>query len=416
MKKMLALLAAICLLTLASALADILPLSTATPLPGYTLRADQGEIRVYGAMNLKANIVGYISPDSYDEVEILEIRDDWCHISFVSGKATAHGFIPLSCFEQPAPATPTPEPQVSYAAGEQAWICNAEEGYRLNLRQDASPTAKSLGKYYTGTPITLTGQVRDGYAQVLLAGTTMGWVDLRFVTTDPLGFVPETPTVTVKNRDSGANLRSGPSTNYNRLGWYQHGTQVVLLGVRADGWCHVIVDDKVGFISDTLLSGVLPFDYGTDSDDPLLDGTLSGGETVVYLNTRASGGQVHLRKEASTSAKSVGLFYTGTPVTVISYTRTGWAYVRIGQTEGYMAADYLASAKPLQCGEQRVIHNQQTDGLNFRSQPSTGSEVLAYLANFTEVTVLGELSDGWCYVLYGEQYGYMLGTSLEKTK
>ena len=48
--------------------------------------------------------------------------------------------------------------------------------------------------------------------------------------------------------------------------------------------------------------------------------------------------------------------------------------------------------------------------------PSTGGEILAFLPNYTEVTVLGELSDGWCYIQYGEVFGYMLGTYLQTTK
>ena len=81
---------------------------------------------------------------------------------------------------------------------------------------------RSLGKYYTGTPVTLTGKVTDGYAQVLLAGTTIGWLDVRFLTLDGQGFVPELPTVTIKNRGSGANLRSGPASAYSRLGCTVH--------------------------------------------------------------------------------------------------------------------------------------------------------------------------------------------------
>ena len=40
--------------------------------------------------------------------------------------------------------------------------------------------------------------------------------------------------------------------------------------------------------------------------------------------------------------------------------------------------------------------------------------MLTFLDNYTQLTVLGELTDGWCYVLHGDVYGYMLGTSLEK--
>lgn len=417
MKKLLALLTALCLLAASlPALADASPLATPTPLPGYTLRPSEEDIWVFATRSSKANIVGYITEENRADVYALEVQGDWCHISFPAAYGTGYGYVPLSCFDVPVKATATPVPYPEFAVGASAWVCNSGAGYRLNLRAEPSPSAKSLGKYYTGTPVTLTGQVVNDFAQVLLAGSTLGWMDVRFLTLDAKGFVPETPVLTIKNRGSGANLRSGPATSYSRLGWYGHGTQVTVLGVRADGWYHVTVDDKIGYLSESLLSGKFPFDYGTDSDDARLHDHMADGATVLYLNTRSSGGQLHLRKEASTSSKSLGLFYTGTPVTVVSYTRTGWAYVRIGHTEGYMDADYLTSVKPTQCGEARVVRNTQADGMNLRSIPSTGGEVLGYLKNYTQVIVLGDLSDGWCYVLVGDVFGYMLGTSLEKDK
>ena len=143
---------------------------------------------------------------------------------------------------------------------------------------------------------------------------------------------------------------------------------------------------------------------------------MANGEMQLYINTRSAGGKLNLRKSASASSKSLGLFYTGTPVTVISFNRSGWAYVRIGQTEGYMDVDYLTTTKPTQYGENHVIRNTRATGLNLRSLPSTGGELLKFAPNYSSVIVLGELSDGWCYVEYDGTLGYMLGTSLEKVK
>lgn len=412
MKKILALLMMITLMAALPAGAELLPGMPPAPLPGYTLRQTGETLTVFAARSIKANIAGRIQPGTPD-VYVLEVQGDWCFISFPASYGAGYGYLPLSCFDVAPKATPTPVPHPEYAVGAQAWVLNSGEGYRLNLRQEPSPTAKSLGKYYTGTPLTLTGAVEDGFAEVLLAGTTLGWLDVRFLTLDSQGFVPEMPPVII-DTVSGAYLRSGPSAEADRLGRYEIGTEVVVLGVRADGWYHVLIGDAVGYISDAALSGTFPYAYGTDSDDPRLADNMADGSAILYLNTRSANGQLHLRQEASTKAKSLGLFYTGTPAVVISYTRTGWAYVRIGHLEGYMDADYLSAQKPTQLGQTRIIRNNRASGLNLRALPSTGSEILAFLDNYTQLTVLGELSDGWCYVLYGDVYGYMLGTSLKE--
>lgn len=416
MKHFLALLTALCMALLPLTVqAESGPFATPTPLPGYALKTSDTPLIVFAAKSLKANIAGTISAETAAQVHLLAIEGEWGYISFPATFGTGYGYLPLSYFEAlPAP-TGTPAEESIVDAGTPAWILNSGEGYRVNLRKEPDGTAKSLGKYYTGTPLTLTGKLENGFAQVLLDGL-LGWLDLRFLTQDAEAFVPEMPVVTVDNQGSGANLRSGPSTEHSRLSWYDAGTQVTVMGIRADGWYHVLVGSISGYMSESVLSGAFPWQYGTDSDDPLLHDNMADGSATMYINTRSSGGQLNLRRDASTSSKSLGLFYTGTPVTILSYTRTGWAYVRIGHIEGYMDADYLTTAKPTQLGQGRVIRNSQADGLNLRSLPSTGGEVLAFLPNYTRVTVLGELADGWCYVLWGNVYGYMLGTGLKKDK
>lgn len=413
MRKFYALLTAFCLLQF------VLPASaqsppTPTPLPGYTLRAAPDEILVFTTRSLKGNLAGTLMPDGNQDVQVLDVTGEWCYISFTTDTGTRYGYVPLSCFDVVPQATPAPEPMLSFPAGTAAWVVNIDNSYRLNLRQEARSLAVSNGKYYTGTPVILTGATENGFAQVLLAGTALGWMDLRFLTTDAESFVPETPIVTVKG--SGAVLRSGPGTDYPRLRRYERGTPVTVLGVRSDGWYHVQVDDRVGYMNDVLLSGNFPFGYGMDSDNPSIAESTTDQSSVFYINTRSSGGQLHLRKSASASSKSMGLFYTGTPLSVTGYTRTGWAYVRIGQTEGYMAADYFTEVQPQQYGAVRFIRNSRATGLNLRDEPSTGGALLSFVPNNSKVILLGELSNDWCYVDYNGTLGYMLGSNNLKSK
>ena len=413
MKRLLALAAALLLLSIPlSATAQYDTMGAPEPLQGYLLKDDGTRLRVYVTPSAKGNIAGYIEPGSGADVSVLQVEGEWCFISFPTGSGFGYGYLPLSCFTLQTTSTPPPAPEAVSLESAPAWILNAAEGYRVNLREEPSVHSSSLGKYYTGTPLTLTGKTENGFAQVLTAGQLLGWLDARYLTTDSLTFVPELPVVTIDNPGSGANLRAKPGTDSDRLGWFRHGMQVTVLGVRADGWYHVMINEQVGYISGSLLSGKFPYEYGSDSDDPMRDSQLAKHDALFYLNTRTAGGTVHLRKEASRAAKSMGVFYTGTPVTLISYTRTGWAYVQIGHTQGYMDADYLSPAKPATSGVQRVIRNSKASGLNLRALPSTGSEILAFLENYSQLTLLGELSDNWCYVLVNNELGYMMGTYL----
>lgn len=414
MKKSCALVAALCLyLSPLSSGAETF--STPAPLEGYTLRQEADELLVFSAKNMKANIVGYVTAGTDQEVHVLSIDGDWCYIRFSTAHGMDYGFAPLSYFDVTPVATPTPATveQIIYQAGTLAWISNAEEGFRLNLRAEAAATAKSLGKYFTGTPVILTGNVENGFVQVLVGSGTFGWLDERYITLDALAFVPETPLVSVVNPGGSAAMRSGPGSSYDRISLFAHGTTVTILGVRDNGWYHVQVGELTGFMPATMLSGQFSFDHGMDSDNPAHSEGTAQQTQYMYINTRTSSGQLNLRKSASVSSKSLGVFYTGTPVTVLSYTRDGWANVRIGQTEGYMDADYLTSGKPTLYGVARTVRNSRATGLNLRALPSTGGELLDFAPNYATLTVLGELSDDWCYVEYHGVLGYMMGTYLK---
>ena len=134
MRRLLALLTALnLLLTMLPAAAESPP--TATPLPGYTLRASPEDLHVFATRSLKGNLVGTIDPDVSSTVQVLGVIGDWCYISFLTPQGTRYGYLPLSCFDVAPMATPTMPPQITIPAGTAAWVYNVGTGYRLNLRQ-----------------------------------------------------------------------------------------------------------------------------------------------------------------------------------------------------------------------------------------------------------------------------------------
>lgn len=410
MKKLLPLLI-LALMLCTSAMAEYVTLITPAPTatPQLTLRPSDDEVKVYQTPSVKAKIVGYIIVGGRQEVEVVSQQGEWVKVRFTSIGGWTDGWIPLGCFQMPATPTPSPTPTPSYQANSAAFVVNPQPGYRLNLRTSPSASAVSLGKYYTGTPVTLSGEYRSGYVRASI-GAVCGWLDARYITTSPLGFTSEVQQATIVNPGGGANLRQGPGTSYTRIGWYPSGMSVTVLGVREDEWYHVAVAGQTGYMSSTLLSQTFPWHYGTDSDAPAISGDLTGTGAQMYI---AATNGVHLREYASAGSKSLGLYYSGCPATVVSYTRTGWAYVRIGSAAGYVDVGCLSANRPNRTGLSRTIVNPYGTGLNLRQLPDTGSPVITLCRNYTAVTVLADLPQDWCYVVVGGQYGYMMGVRLE---
>ena len=208
---------------------------TATPMTGYTLRTSTQDILVFATPNKKANLVGCITANGSHTVHVQAVDGDWCLVTFVTNDGTSYGYIPLSYFDVAPTSTPTPAPvsTASYAAGTLAWVNNIMDGYRLNLREEPSATARSLGKYYTGTPLILTGLSENGFVQVLIAGMTVGWMDAHYITNDELAFVPEIPTVTIASM-SGTVLRSGPGTEYALSGQFYAGQKADIYEIKGN--------------------------------------------------------------------------------------------------------------------------------------------------------------------------------------
>ncbi len=392
-------------------------LAEETPLPGYTLRESADEVRVFATRSEKAKIVGYIITGGRQEVGVLTDDGQWCYVRFTSIGGETFGYIPRSRFDVAPAATPAPTPAPSWKPGTRATVRNSHTGYRLNLRSGPAATYASTAKYYTGVDVTLTGGVRNGYAQVDVHGAT-GWMDLRFLETEGSVLI-ETPMARICNENSGANIRKGPGSSYGSIAWYLDGTQVTILGVTSNGWCHVEILDHYtheyvrGYVAQSLLNEAEPFLTGTDSDGSGSTG-IEAPSDARYVTTRSASGAVNLRTGASATSKSLGTFYTGAPAEVISYTRTGWCFVRIGRTTGYMDATYLTDQPPMTTGVAHRVSNRYATGVNLRGIPGETGELLSFLPNGETVTVLGHVSGGWSCILYGDGVAYALTDALRR--
>ena len=144
-----------------------------------------------------------------------------------------------------------------------------------------------------------------------------------------------------------------------------------------------------------------------------------GAATTLYSNDT-----VNVRSGPGTDSEIIGGFGPGDAVMVIGETNN-WYQVSVNGQTGYVRKDFLASnanaaQTPSQTsssdeasGESATAYNYgssvtmyATDGVNVRSQPSTGSDVNGTLNSGTSVTVIGE-TDNWYIVSTGSGTGYI---------
>ena len=136
------------------------------------------------------------------------------------------------------------------------------------------------------------------------------------------------------------------------------------------------------------------------------------GYRAVVANTNAAD-RLNLRKKPSSDSDTLGRFYSGTPVTVLSE-ENGWAYVRLGNLYGYMNSFYLMKANR-NYGAPSLFYTAETvkAGVALRAEPKNSAENLGLLSG--KVYVLGDIGDDWRYVYAQDMnlYGYVRANQLK---
>ncbi len=129
-------------------------------------------------------------------------------------------------------------------------------------------------------------------------------------------------------------------------------------------------------------------------------------ETTMYLSVGPEDTHV-LRAEPDKASEALGQYYPGTPVAVLDENEY-WRKVRIGDQEGWLTVNYLSDTPTLMFGPVATVVNEESDWVNLRQGATTKSPSLARVEEYDKVLVLGETADGWTYVDWRNQRGFML--------
>ncbi|MBQ8619290.1 MAG: SH3 domain-containing protein [Clostridia bacterium] len=119
--------------------------------------------------------------------------------------------------------------------------------------------------------------------------------------------------------------------------------------------------------------------------------------------------KVHLRAEASSDSESLGLFFTGTSVTLKSDPNADWVEVKIGRERGWMKAKYLKTGAAADRVDDEFWSGtvSATKYARMRKGPSTEYQFIRNVNDGENVTIMGETDEGWYYVLYKGDKGFI---------
>ena len=193
----------------------------------------------------------------------------------------------------------------------------------------------------------------------------------------------------------GANIRSGPGTNYAVVGGAGSGTQIT--GTASNGW--VKLSDGRGWISLTTLTASNP---GTPAPPPS-DPSPPPGDTSTWRVSASVG--ANIRSGPGLNYGVVGGASHGTQITGTA--SNGW--VKLSDGRGWISLTTLAPAgstppAPAPPGEVSTYRVTAGVGANIRSGPSTSHSVIGGAGHGTQLRGTPQ-SNGW--IKLADRSGYV---------
>jgi len=197
----------------------------------------------------------------------------------------------------------------------------------LNVRSGAGTGFRAIGKLARNAKVDILEKVGAWYK--IKYGGTVGYVHgdyIRLGSSDT-GSRGEQPASVGIVAASGLNVRSGPGTNYSKIGFLYRNSQVTILG-QTGAWYKIKFGSTTGYVHSAYVkvSNAVP---SRGEDDRSLPSTAV--VTATWLNVRTGPGTNYTR---------IGAIKMNSRVTILQKVGS-WYKISYGALTGYVSGDYL---------------------------------------------------------------------------
>lgn len=202
-------------------------------------------------------------------------------------------------------------------------IATGKTTAQLNVRKGSSTKYAKIGSLSKGAKVEIVSKLSNGWYKIKYNGT-YGYVSGAYVKLDseqPKPGEDEKIIATGKTTVSSLNVRSGPSSNYSKLGTLTKETKVEVVERYSNGWYKIKYKGSYGYVSGAYVS---------------LDG--SKGEVIATGKTTAG---LNVRSGAGTGYKKIGYLNKGTKVEIVTKLSNGWYKIKFNSSYGYVSGDYV---------------------------------------------------------------------------
>ena len=258
----------------------------------------------------------------------------------------------------------------------------------VNFRTGAGTNYGIISTLPAGTHVVVSTRSSGGWATVVYNGT------VGYISSDYLKRANEMDASFGTGTINGSyvRMRSGASTSSSILGTYNSGTTMTITGVNG-AWYKVSYNGTTGYVHSDYVSG-----GGADSKAGYIKGT-----------------GVRMRSGASTTSSILGVYNTGTKMTITGESGN-WYKVSYSGRDGYVSKDYMTTTKPDNGGGSTSQTGYiKGNDVRLRSGAGTNYSILGTYNNGTPLTITGT-SGNWTAVTINGVKGYVNSTYVTTTK
>ncbi|MCR4606617.1 MAG: SH3 domain-containing protein [Oscillospiraceae bacterium] len=196
----------------------------------------------------------------------------------------------------------------------------------------------------------------------------------------------------------GTIARSGPGTNYSVVAILNSGTKVTIVQTNENGWFKVLIGGNYAYIHCWNMT-LEPY-------------TITPASFAAYINRDG----VAMRVAPNEAYAVLTTLNKGQVVLVVEEHSSGWCGVLLNGVPGYVYGSYVTPGYfvPPTITDVNYTAYVNTNGTNVRVAPNEAFASMASLPYGFEVTVIQEMSNGWCGVVSNGIPGFIYGSYLSK--
>ena len=206
--------------------------------------------------------------------------------------------------------------------------------------------------------------------------------------------------------ESGAKLRTGPSTSYDVADSLPKNTELVRTGT-VENWSQVQHNDGEYYIANTLItvSDSVPEAPEESSEEDISDKTSTSESTDSSIGSLVIKTEANVRSGAGTNYDKLGVAKVGTKLTVTDVSSDGkWYQVSFNGKTGYINRN-MVTVEELEYSATATV----TSDVNVRSGPGSEYTKLGVAKTGDKLTVTGVTGTNWYKISYNGKTGYVAG-------